>query len=398
MGAPSLGTPGAGAPSLGSPGAGSPSLGTPGAGAPSLGAPSMGAPGGGEDDDDEHFGSGGGEHVGGGMSSGGFAPSGLGQFGGQASGGLPSFGGSPASGPLSPIEISEIALPAVAAALWSPSVAAAVAEQVQQGGNLTSAGTMIALAANLPKDGVRRQLYELMSQDFKTGAAPLSGSGFVNSSVDPGTLNVLKALPRVRQPRETPAANSEAALKMTWVALTKQYVLRLRDRVRNAESGGGFTASGPPKLRLHRGATPQVSLEIAIPEESLEALGQSKPSDTKVYYTRSTVAPRNDQERKSILEHYEKQAKGYVRPYESEGMMWIDGLRKNANGTLQTMDVIITLSGRQQSNQFGGGQPGGFGESGGPGQAANGSSFTLETLVVVTKDPSLELGDELTSK
>ena len=365
------------------------------------GAASPGGFGGGGEDEYEDGGFGGGFGGGAGFGVGQTAP--------------PSFGP-----PTPTVNLTRDGVQPAAMALWSPEVTQKIAENVLN----NSSPEMLQMASTIPAANVRRALFESFKNGYDAGADEFVGSLDLNI-VDPGLLGVLKGLPRVRPSRSGAAPSGEQATKEAWVQATRSVVLSLRDRLRTAAGNPNLSYSGTSKVRLHRGAEVEQSIMMAVPNEATAELGSSAPAKMNIYYVRTSVTPQTASQRETLAKHYEKSAKGFRRIYAQEGMLWFDGVTRNSDGTRQTMDVIIQADGAAPSNNGGfpgggGGFPGaagsfpgsgggedyegssgppGVGGALGPGSrqqggAAQGSTFTIEVIVTVTRDPQDPISDD----
>jgi hypothetical protein len=197
-------------------------------------------------------------------------------------------------------------------------------------------------------------------------------------------LAVLKALPRERpQSSRNAGANVSAVASpgASWTSATQETVLSLRDRLRKAADDPALAYTGQQPVRLHRGGVAEKSIAVMLPGDSADLLGDAAPSPTKVYYTRLRVAPQSALQQKDIADHYETRTKGLKRMV-GQGMLWYDGVKRNSNGTRTTMDVVIEQA---QAASGGGGFSGGPGGPGGGGGGA--AQFTIEIIVVETRDP-----------
>lgn len=376
----------------------------PGRPAPSSGGPGLGGMG---------SASGG---MGMGMESGGMgmgsASSGMGM--GMESGGYgegPGYGGGPGYGsgfgggpglsgaPVSTLNVPDAGMMPIATVLWSNSTTQKIIESLPSGDP-----GITALAASIPSASIRHALFEKFKSSYTDGVDG-SFSGVNIAVLEPGMLPVLKGLPRLRPAKSNAAQDPTRAPKETWVNATKQVVLALRERLRKAAGNTELAYSGAPKIRLHRGAVPEQSIVIDQPNDLVKTLGASAPSVTKIYYTRTSVTPTSSGQQEALASHYEKNAKGFRRIDLASKMLWFDGVSRNTDGTRQSMDVIIQQDGPSQANTgFGGGNyegesggygagvPGGFG--GPPGGQTAGGAFTIETIVVIVRDPQDPLADQ----
>ena len=279
------------------------------------------------------------------------------------------------------VNVSEAAMLPVASILWKPSTVEMVAEQLKSAESPATVVDALAFASNIPSGQVRHAAYNLFLRSHDKGAVGMVSSGlFTSIARDPGILAVLKALPRQRPQSSRNAGANVAAVASpaeSWTSATQETVLSLRDRLRKVADDPALTYTGQQPVRLHRGGLPEKSIAVVLPGDSADLLGDAAPSPTKVYYTRLRVAPQTPLQQKSIADHYETRTNGLKRMV-GEGMLWYDGVKRNSNGTRTTMDVVI------EKVQAAGG--GGF--SGGPGGGGGGAAqFTIEIIVVETRDP-----------
>lgn len=384
-----------------------------------FGASEMGmgmGPGGGESG--MGMGPGGGGEMGMGMGPGGGGEMGMGMGSGEnynegsdyGSGNAygSGFGGSPGLGTAlaTTLNVPTDGMMPIASVLWSNSTSQKIIAAIDSGGP-----GMMALASTIPSNTIRRTLFEKFQSSYTQGADGAFG-GLSFATLEPGMLPILKGLPRLRPARSNAAPDPTRAPKETWVNTTKQVVLALRERLRKAASNPDLANPGAPKIRLHRGAIPEQSIVINLPNELAKELGDSAPANTKIYYTRTSVTPQTPGQQEALATHYEKNAKGFRRVDLANKMLWFDGVTRNTDGTRQSLDVIIQQSGgaAQGNAGYGGGGGGYEGEGGGAGgynpggpqggfggppggQTAAGGSFTIETIVVVTRDPQDPIAD-----
>ncbi len=300
-----------------------------------------------------------------------------------------------APGSLPPVRVSDSSMAAVASVLWNRNAVATVTSQLDAAASPASVADALALASTIPSDAVRHSTFALFEKSHAEGAAGMTGSGlFRDVARDPGLLAVLKALPRKRG-RKPAASNINAPAPApdpseSWVAATQDVMLSLRDRLRDVADNPNLAYDGLQRLRLHRGAIPERSIMIKAPDSGAEALGEAAPADTTMFYTQCRLSPQTQAEMRDmqdIADHYEKRSKGIKREDRQRGILWYDGVKVNANGTRETIDVVIEQVGFQPQRNAGGGgyeDGGGGGFSGAPGGAPQ---FTIEVIVVVTKDP-----------
>jgi hypothetical protein len=276
---------------------------------------------------------------------------------------------------LPPVEIPETAIPALAGMLWSQQITQAVSTQLQNSPDIDSAMSPLMLASTIPTDSVRQAAFRLFEANYDVGAGSLVAAGFYRDVArDPGQLVVLKALPRVRtrsSSRDSINVVQEADTSQTWTDATQQFVYALRERLEAAANNPALAYTGPQRVRLHRGAVPEAAIAIVLPGPAGSELGAAAPSDTRVFYTRCRVAPTRASEMQDIVEHYEGRTKGTRVEDRAQGILWYDGVKRSGD-TIETMDVVI--------EQTGGGQAPG-------GQSGGSVNFTIEVIVVITKDP-----------
>ncbi|MCA9051252.1 MAG: hypothetical protein KDA89_21090, partial [Planctomycetaceae bacterium] len=284
------------------------------------------------------------------------------------------------------VRLPQAAMLPVAGVLWSSETAGMLTERLKAAKTLEETTESLALAANTPTQPSRKAIQELFSRLFDKGANGLVSSGVLSAAGDPGMLPILKSLPR-RRPAKAPAGGGppEMTPADTWAMATGEYVLALRDRLRKLAEDTSIPNEPEHRLRLHPDAPqPERSIALIGPDDAARELGEATPVATSVYYTRLVVAPEREIQMKDIVDYYEKRTKGFRREDRARGILWYDGVKKNSDGTLETMDVVIQQAGAAGAAGFAGG-----GESGGGGQPGA-FRFQIEILVVVTKDPAGE--------
>lgn len=333
-----------------------------------------------------------------------------------ASGGNDGYGAAPGGYPgstgfqtgtatgVSMLNVSVAGMFPAAKALWSKSTSERITQLLSSNGG----SEILKLAASIPNDSVRHAIFEVMKASYAEGASDTFGT-LTASMLDPGMLAILKGLPRQRPARANAAIDPTRAAKETWVQATKTMVMSMRERLRVAATNPDLSYTGAPRVRLHRGAVPQQSIAIVVPGDATESLGDSAPSATKIYYTKTSVTPTSSGQQNSLIAHYEKVSKGFKRADAVSGIMWFDGVTRNSDGTRQTIDVLIQQEGASGGNRNGGGGNDGYGggeagmsmggesspgmslggpsSGGGGGGQSLGGSFSIEVIVVVTRDP-----------
>ncbi|MDG1897667.1 MAG: hypothetical protein P8J37_22440 [Fuerstiella sp.] len=283
------------------------------------------------------------------------------------------------------VNLSEAAMLPVASVLWKPSTVAMIAKQLKSAESPAAVADALAFASNIPSGETRHAAYDLFFRSHAKGAVGLVSSGlFTSVAHDPGMLAVLKALPRERpQSSRNAGANVAAAASpaASWTSAIQETMLSLRDRLRKVADDPALAYTGQQPVRLHRDGVAERSIAVMLPGDSADLLGDAAPSPTKVYYTRLRVAPNSLLQQKDMADHYEKRTKGVKRMVGQ--MLWYDGGR-SANGVRTTMDVVIEQA--QIAPGAGGfsGVPGGGGGGGGGGGAPQ---YTIEIIVVETRDP-----------
>lgn len=286
--------------------------------------------------------------------------------------------------PLPHVRISEAAMVPVATALWSEMAVGAVAGQLSSANDPAEVPHLLAFASTIPSDAARHSLYNLFSKSHEQGATMLQALGlFRNVARDPGMLTVLKSLPRPRRARKKEGEAEVPDASTSWSAATEEVVLSLRDRLRTVATDPGLAHEGLQRLRLHRGAEPDQSIVIKVPDDRSQALGSAAPAETTVYYTSTTAKPERFSDMQKIADHYETRSKGIKHEDRARGILWYDGVKSNSDGTVETSDVMIEViggAGQQQQQGYEGGA------SGVGGQAM--PQFRIEVIVVITKDPT----------
>ena len=155
----------------------------------------------------------------------------------------------------------------------------------------------------------------------------------------------------------------------------------LREQLSESSSDREIARDAASEPRLYRDARPQLATELVIRDE----VGESQDTDvgTRVYYTLSTVTPRDEREKKAISDHYRRAARAIPRKIPGQDIWWFDGVRTNSDGLRTSLDVIISSSGtfRRQVNSGNRSYP----VSSTPDRP--GQTFTVETIAVVAADP-----------
>lgn len=313
---------------------------------------------------------------------------------------------------LPPVQISEPNMAAVASVLWSEANVAALNSQLNAAASPETILNTVAFASTIPLDSVRHSTFELFERVHSEGTGSLMSSGlFRDITRDPGMLTVLKALPRTRHRKPaTPNPNAPALPpdpSESWTAATQEVVLALRDRLRDLSDDPNLAYDGQQRLRLHRDAIPERSIMIKAPSKAAEELGTAAPSATEMYYTLCRFTPMKKSDQTTVGDHYEKRSKGLKHIDPMKGILWYDGVKVNQDGTRETMDIIIEQVGFKPRQNAGYGDGGGGYEDGGAGYGDGGYGgggtagaqlqYTIEVIVVVTKDPKASPTDAAVS-
>ncbi len=302
-------------------------------------------------------------------------------------------------------KLSETALMHAAGFLWGPKCTDSLVKQLNSagdlefGGDIPGGGDIVRIAASVPNDRVRNALFALFTKMFASGPGGLSGGGMFKSAVhDPGMLVILKSLPRTKPGRSTA---DQAVPLDPWTHASQDLVLSLRDRLRSLSMvPGKLTPTGDSfPVRFHKNAVAEVAGVLTLPGTLGAGLKDSAPSATKVYYARLTFNPQREKDQNELADHYESRTSGVRRADASRGVLWMDGVKGTQTGTKRTMDVIIqAASGSGQGGGFGspdGGMASGMtrGVGIGGGGGAAGGAFSVEIIVVETKDPKNATGE-----
>jgi hypothetical protein len=284
---------------------------------------------------------------------------------------------------LPPLNLSPEALEASAVVLHGSTFLDTVKESLENTTDLSSGKSTLLLASMLPDVKLRHAMYDVLMDKHRLGADILLGGGFYGPLVrDPVHLLVLKSLPRQRKGRDGSAQRDESGdAGITWAKATWEMVRSVRDQLSQASDDPELAWDERVPLRLHRGAVPDVSIQLTIEDGSVS--GEEASAGTQVFYSRCSVMPADDREMKQLAAHYETQTKGIRRELRDEGILWFDGIRAGSDGTRMTMDVLISKAAASVvARGFGG-----AGRSRGRGDSGPGQRFTVETITIVAADP-----------
>lgn len=341
--------------------------------------------------------SGGGFGMSSGMGSGLSMPgAGLGSEGpgfGMSGAGMPGMPGmgAPAAAPTPPVKgFSDAELMRAAAFIWSPKCVTSVADQLKAAADPMAAGELLKLAATIPNQKTREAMYAALSKVHSLGADALRGTGVFNQIHDPGLLVVLKTLPRPK------AVRAEAQTMDSWSTTSEEMVLALRDRMKalSTQPGKLTAVNDNFPVKLHRNAISEYAGVLTLPTTTGTDLKDSAPSQTKVYYARTSFTPQKPKDQNDIKDHYEARASGVTRPDQAKQLLWIDGVKGGTTGVRRSMDVIIQpksgggggFGGPGGDSGFGG-PSGGGGFGGAPGVGGQAGAYSIEIIVVETADP-----------
>ncbi|MCH2202830.1 MAG: hypothetical protein MK102_12735 [Fuerstiella sp.] len=256
--------------------------------------------------------------------------------------------------------------------------------------DLSAGQSVLSLASVLPSPTLRHSTFQLFQEHHDEGADVLLSSGFYGMHArDPGHLLVLKSLPRLRKPpsgkRKTQAPDPA---HVSWVYATWDMVRVLRDQLNESAFDPQIAWEGALNPEPYRNARLEVATEVVIRDEAEDS--QNTLGETRVYYTRSTLTPRDDRERKAISDHYLRAARAIRREIPEEDVLWFDGVRTNSDGLRTSFDVTISSRQASVSRATSGGmrQPtGGAGYRRTNSQNRSGQTFTVESIAVVAADP-----------
>jgi hypothetical protein len=286
-------------------------------------------------------------------------------------------------------QLPEAVLLSAAALLWSPRSVEAIAAQLESSTDLNSATPLLLLAGTIPNKRIREAELATFARLHSEGADALNNAGvFSTGAHDPGVLVVLKSLPRQKPPR---TQEGQVASMDSWTSASQQMVLSFRDRLRLLSSQPGkLTPTGDSfPVRFHRGGVAEFSGMMTLPGPAGEALKESAPSETRIYYARIPFSPQRAKDQEDAADHYESKTSGYRRVDQARGVLWIDGVKGSQSGIKRSLDVVIQAS-STGGQGFGGGADTSLGSPGlgGPGAGRGaGGSFTIEIIVVETSDP-----------
>ncbi len=281
-------------------------------------------------------------------------------------------------------EFKDAELTRAAAFIWGPKSVSAIVEQLKAAADPVAAGELLKLAATIPNQKTREAVFASLSKVHSLGADSLRGVGVFSDVHDPGLLVILKSLPRPK------ASRNDAQPMDSWTMTSEEMVLSLRDKLKALSSQPGkLTAvnDGFP-VKLHRNAVADFSGVLTLPGNAGTNLKDAAPSETKVYYARTSFTPQKAKDQDDIKEHYEARASGTARPDQAKQLLWIDGVKGGTTGVRRSMDVIIQASGNGNGQGFGAAAGSGFGNPNAPGApGGQGGAFTIEIIVVETADP-----------
>ncbi len=337
--------------------------------------------------------------AGGEMSLGGGGVPGMGLPGmGQSGMGQPGAGIQ--TGPAQPVglaALNDALIGKARALLWSKPFFDAVAGQLQQAGDLTTADGLLKLAASLPSESVRAAEYAFFSKIHSTGSDSLNTAGFFLSAThDPGVLAVLKSLPRSK------AAKEEAGQSAmdSWALSSQQMVLSYVDQLRAMSQAPGSKLSPNAKgfpVRPHRNAEFDFTGMIRVSPNPANP-AEASISETRVYYARAAFSPKKARDSEDVMKHYKSAVGGVQRSDEARGLTWLDGGKSGGTGMRRSMDVIIregTVGGAAGGGAAGGPLGGMAGPTGGEfagggmagGLGGGGGNYVIEIVIVEIADP-----------
>jgi hypothetical protein len=277
------------------------------------------------------------------------------------------------------------------AVLWGPKAVDSVIRQLSNASDMAAVADALPFSVTIPQKKVRDAAYAALSRLHSLGAEPLRSAGVFQTPLDPGMLVVLKSLPRSKPTR---AEGGAAAPLDSWAAMNQEYVMALRNELRSLAMQPGklqAVTEGLP-LKLHRNAVPEFSGMLVLPATSDSPFKGTPPSETKVYYARTSFVPQRAREQEDVAEHYESRAGGYRRADQAKGLLWIDGVKTTPTGLKRSMDVLIQPAGAGAGSGFSPGGESGMEGSAGPGfggapGGGGAGGFTIEVVVVEIADP-----------
>jgi len=275
--------------------------------------------------------------------------------------------------------------------LWGPKAVDSVIRKLNAASDMAAAADALQFAVTIPQEKVRNAAYAALSRLHSLGAEPLRSAGVFQTPLDPGMLVVLKSLPRSKPTR---AEGGAAAPLDSWGAMNQEYVVALRNELRalSMQPGKLQAVTDDLPLRLHRNAVPEFSGVLVLPAEPNSPFKGTPPSETKVYYARTSFVPQRARDQEEVASHYESRAGGYRRADQAKGLLWIDGVKSTATGLKRSMDVLIQAAGSGGGGGFNAGGESGIEGSAGPGfggppGGGGAGGFTIEVVVVEIADP-----------
>jgi len=265
--------------------------------------------------------------------------------------------------------------------IWTGSVAASLAEQLDNVRGLDRQPQTILLAATIPTDPFRAAILEILKKRPLDGPQPLEAAGLADRVVtDPGFLVVAKMLPRKdpqsirggrggprpgyndynpdtpgpggrvdprRQREHVQMAWFDASQKLVglWCARFEAAALEQKRAARRGKSFGEPPPEKPDDVELPAGADVKAAFQVNWPEKAPQDIQAAKPSPLRVQFFRLETY---GQLKKTMAVLRRGIRRSKLRQLENG--IWLDALNTDSErNTKRSIDVVIT---RADENPF----------------------------------------------
>lgn len=295
--------------------------------------------------------------------------------------------------------------------IWSPVIASAVGNRLNQtpnqnatggngfggmGGGSANDSQSVSLACTMPLDTVRHAIFKRCKSHYQKGPnvalgnalGQSTGGGAGNSmdpdtsaaggamggmgmgggtnstlqAIDPGLLVVLKMLPR-EDPYATNGTGGRnpgtgiggaGSMQHQWFATSRKLVTKILGQCLIAASPvTGITENDPCPLAPHKGAEVVKRLDFTLPGGAKGLLGRLPTDSLEIHYIR--IEEIGNLQR--IVAHYKRAVKDQNHVLSGNMGYWFDGISEGSTpGTKRSVDVIISPGVEKPVDPFGGGR------------------------------------------
>jgi hypothetical protein len=231
---------------------------------------------------------------------------------------------------------------------WNPPFVPALAAKLDAMANLGDDPQLIMLAAAIPTDAMRAQLYKTLQARWADGPEPLAAAtGYPATAIgDPALILILKSLPRRMPPTRTraegraPEPTAEQMAQFGWMHTVYTNIMDFCNRFRlaaenEAANVAETVANLPFKVHAQEGVSHCYAMDWQ--QKVANRLAGAPVDPLKVYYVRFEETGRYA----TVEGFYRRAVKSATERILQNGM-WIEGMASGSEpGRRISMDVII---------------------------------------------------------